>query len=393
MGARQGARIEQLLAATRAIVWVIVPIFTAIGAASWFLAPHLGLPEEVARQFGVYAAVLIGGSAFTSFWSIIPDSVVKAHHDTRATMWAGIWSNLINVALNTLFTFVFHWGVFGIALSTVVGRFGGLAYALGKAAQHERARKDRGTDTDPGIDPQPYRSILTLAVPAAMTYGLMALEASVVNQLLATRPEATSSIAAYGIYYRVWQFSFMPIIAASVAVLPFVARLSGERDFAAVRRGLRQAMLAGAAYCVFLVTPALALGGGALARALAESETTAHLTRVSLWLVPLAALASVPFQLCRPAFEGLQRGRPGLVMAIVRYVGLTAPFGFAGMLLAQRWEASPLFGLLAGLIGASLLASWIFLVWMRRALRALEGGTPPAGGLRPSSAPGPAPAP
>jgi len=80
--------------------------------------------------------VLIGGSAFTSFWSILPDSIVKAHHDTRATMWAGIWSNVINVALNTVFTFVFHWGVLGIALSTVVGRIGGLVYALRKAATH-----------------------------------------------------------------------------------------------------------------------------------------------------------------------------------------------------------------------------------------------------------------
>ncbi|HKQ98766.1 MAG TPA: MATE family efflux transporter [Candidatus Polarisedimenticolia bacterium] len=392
MGARQGARIEQLLRAARTIVWILVPIFTAIGVGSWFLAPHLGLPDEVARMFAIYSLVLIGGSAFTSFWSIIPDSIVKAHHDTRATMWAGIWSNLINVVLNTLFTFVFHWGVFGIAFSTVVGRFGGLAYALGKAAKHENNRKAGGLDTDPGLDPTPYRSILALAVPAALTYALMALEASVVNRLLATGADATSSIAAYGIYYRVWQFAFMPIIAASVAVLPFVARLSGERDFAAVRRGLRQAMLAGAAYCVLFVAPAVALGGGALARALAESETTARLTHIALWLVPFAALAAVPFQLCRPAFEGLQRGRPGLVMAMVRYVGLTAPFGFGGMVLGERFGFPALFGLLAGLIGASLLASSIFLVWMRKALGALERGGAQAA-IRPTSAPDPAPAP
>src|SRR6185436_1520091 len=109
MGARQGARIEQLLKAARTVVWILVPIFAAIGVGSWFWAPYMGLPPDVARMFGLYCLVLIGGSAFTSFWSIIPDSIVKAHHDTRATMWAGIWSNLINVALNTLFTFVFHW--------------------------------------------------------------------------------------------------------------------------------------------------------------------------------------------------------------------------------------------------------------------------------------------
>ena len=374
MGARQGARIEQLLAMTRRVVWALVPLFVLIAAGAWFWAPHMGLEPKVADQFALYCAVLIGGSAFTAFWSILPDSIVKAHHDTRSTMWAGIWSNLINVGLNTLFTFVFHWGVFGIALSTVIGRFGGLAYALRKAAHHENARKATGLDTDPALDPAPFRSLMALAVPSALTYVLMALESTVVNALLSKQPEATASIAAYGIYYRVVMFTVMPIIATSVAVLPFVARRFGEGDIQAIRRGLRQAMLAGAAYCIALITPAMILGGGALARALAESEVTAQLTRGALWLSPLAALAIIPFQLCRPAFEGLQRGRPGLLMAILRYVVLTAPCGWLGIVAARAAGRPPLFGLLAGLILASALGSAIFLIWMRRALGALQAG-------------------
>ena len=106
--------------------------------------------------------------------------------------------------------------------------------------------------------------------------------------------------------------------------------------------------------------------------ALATAEATERLTRVSLALVPLAVLAAIPFQLCRPAFEGLQRGRPGLVMAVIRYVGLTIPFGFGGMVIAERTGGAPLFGLLLGLALASALASIVFLVWMERSLAALE---------------------
>jgi Na+-driven multidrug efflux pump len=392
MGARQGARIEQLLATTRRIIWALVPIFLLIAAGAYFSAPHLGLDPEVARLFAIYVGVLVGGSALNAFWSILPDSLVKAHHDTRSTMWAGIWSNVINVVLNTLFTFVFHWGVFGIALSTVLGRFGGLVYALRKAAAHEAARKAAGRDTDPTLDPAPFRTLMTLAVPAALTYSLMALETSVVNWLLSTQPDATPSIAAYGIYYRVVLFVLMPIIATSVAVLPFVARRYGEGDLHSIRAGIRQAMQAAVIYCVALVLPAMILSGGALASALAESELTARLTRIALWVAPLAALVSIPFQLCRPVFEGLQRGRPGLVMAIVRYLLLTAPFCLAGMQAARAFSWPPLFGLLTGLILATALASGIFLAWMGRALRALEG--PGArGGVRASSAPDPSPAP
>jgi Na+-driven multidrug efflux pump len=349
----------------------------------------MGLEPAVAKQFAIYAGVLVGGSAFNAFWSILPDSIVKAHHDTRSTMWAGIWSNVINVVLNTVFTFVFHWGIFGIAFSTVLGRFGGLVYALRKAGAHEAARKARGLDTSPALDPHPLRSILSLAVPAALAYGLMAAETSVVNGILAGHPNATPAIAAYGIYYRVLMFALMPLIATAVAVLPFVARRFGEGDVRAIRVGLRQAHLAGAAYAVAVVAPAMALGGPALARFLAESEVTAELTRITLYLVPLGTLASIPFFLCRPTFEGLQRGRPGLALAVLRYLVLALPLMLGGS-RASQWLGQPaLYGLVLGLILASLVSSTVFLVWTRRTLRSLDsrfGGLSPAASGRASAA-------
>ena len=196
MGAGDSGRIEQYLGASWRMVLSIVPFFALIGAGCWLFAGPISPDAAVARQFAIYGSVLIGGSAFSTFWSVIPDSVVKAHGDTRATMWAGIWSNVINVGLNTLFTFVFHWGIFGIAFSTVVGRFGGLAYALRKAADHEAARKRDITGPSTGRDPHPYRAILALAFPSALTYGLMATESGILNTLLKHLDHATEAIAA-----------------------------------------------------------------------------------------------------------------------------------------------------------------------------------------------------
>src|SRR5262245_8815847 len=391
MGKRQGARIEQILKASRTIVLLLVPLFSAIALYIYFGAYRMGLEPGLARQFSIYGGVLIGGSAFTAFWSIVPDSIVKAHHDTRSTMWAGIWSNLINVGLNTIFLFVFHWGVFGIAFSTVLGRFGGLVYALRKAAQHEAARKAGGLDSDPTLDPHPMGSLLALAVPASLTYGLMAVETGLVNWLLARQPNATESIAAYGIYSRVLQFAIMPMVAAAVAVLPFVARRFGEGNLAAIRQGMRQVTVTAAVYCLGLVTPAMILGGPRLAHALAESPLTAALASTALVMCPVACLAMIPFILCRPAFEGLQRGRPGLIMAVLRYAVLTIPSAFAGMRTAHLLDAPPLYGLLGGLIVASGISSIIFILWMRRLLHRLEAEVLTGGAASTASAAQPHP--
>ncbi|MGH9797615.1 MAG: hypothetical protein ACRD5D_05600, partial [Candidatus Polarisedimenticolia bacterium] len=155
---------------------------------------------------------------------------------------------------------------------------------------------------------------------------------------------------------------------------PFVARRFGEGDLPAIRSGLRQINVAAVFYCVFLVTPSLLLGGGWLAHALAEAELTARLTRVALWICPLACVAGIPFFLCRPAFEGLRRGRPGLIMALLRYAVLTAPCAFAGLRMASALGAPPLYGLLLGLVTATGLASLVFQAWLRRVVRDLAAG-------------------
>lgn len=379
MGSRQGEKIEQYQRATWVLVLVLAPLFLVLGGIIWFAAPRLGVGEELYRSFRVYGATLIAGSALTSFWSVIPDSVVKAHQDTRTTMWAGIWSNVLNVTLNTFFLFVLHWGIFGIALSTVLGRIGGLVYALVKARAHEEKRRATGAYGEPGTDPRPYRTIFSLAVPASLTFGLMAGETAVINTLLATAAHATEALAAFSIFDRVARFALQPVISVGVAMLPYAALRFGNRDLAGIRTGLRQGGIASAAYSVLLVGPLALLGAPWLAEALGESALTARYTATSLQLVPLFCLTAAPFLLCRPVFEAMGRGQPGLVMALLRYALLTPPLAWGGMVAARALGKAELLGLLWGLLVAGLVSSFVFALWLARALRG-EETTSAAGG-------------
>lgn len=378
MGGNLGTQIEQLISASWRIIWTVSPMFMVAGIALWFWAPQMGLQPDVERQFQIYGTVLIVGSALTTFWSVIPDSLVKAHQDTRSTMWAGIWTNSVNVVLNTIFLFVFDWGIFGIALSTVIGRIAGLVYALARAREHENRRKALGTATcEP--DPAPYKRIFRLALPASLTFGLVSVETGLINALLARLPYATEAIAAYSIYYRVAMFALQPVIATSVAMLPFAARRFGAGDCSGARNGLRQATMATALYSVLILAPLAYFGGPMLARWLSESEVTAQYTRFALYLVPVACLAGALFMLCRPVFEAMNRGTPGLVMAVVRYVVFTGPLAWAGMEAARRMGYPALYGLMVGLLAAAALSSAIFYVWLRREMPSDRPATESAG--------------
>jgi Na+-driven multidrug efflux pump len=208
----------------------------------------------------------------------------------------------------------------------------------------------------------------------------MALEAVFINYMLAQTSDATAAIAAFSIYYRVMMFAVMPIIAASVAALPYTARQFGRGNLAGIRKGFREISLATAAYIVLLVAPATWFAGPPVAGMLAEEPLTAVFATFALRLTPLACLLSIPFFICRPIFEGLGRGRPGLIMALLRYVVLTVPMAFAGVAAARAWGYSGFYGLMLGLLAASALASLVFHLWLVAYLRQvpLEVASAPA---------------
>ncbi len=375
MGGGRHAEVEQLKRAARGVVVVLCGAFVLLAALAWWGADRYVADPVVARQFQVYATVLLGGSAFTSFWSILPDSVIKAHHDTRATMWAGILSSVTNVLLNTLFVFGLGWGIFGIALSTVLGRIAGLVYALGRAAAHERRRRAEAGEAaagDAGAGSQllarPVRNILAIAVPSGLAYVLMALESQVVNLLLKRLPDSTSLLAAWSIFDRSARFLAMPLIASGVALLPLVARCWGGGDRAGVRREIRVAGLAGAIYALVFVTPAAFLLGPWVADQLSQAERTRELAMATMPVLPLAVLAMVPVLQLRPVFDGIGRPNTGLMISLVRSAVFVVPLVGAGIWFAPGLGASEISGASWGFAAGLSLSSAFLTLRLRQAL-------------------------
>ena len=367
MGAGESDRVAQLKSASVRIIWVLCAAFLAMAAAIWWLSPHVLEDPLLARQFQLYGTILIGGSALTSFWAILPDSIVKAHQDTRGTMWAGLLSTFTNVIMNTIFVFVFGWGIIGIAASTVLSRVFSLAYAWQRAAGHERRRLEECAAPRPGRFEQPVRAILALAIPGALTYLLMSVESLAVLGLIANLPpaeQAVSLLAAWSIFDRALRFLLMPGIACSVALLPLVARDSGKGDFEQIQLELRTAERAGWIYSLAIVLPMVLLGGPWLAQVLSDTPETRQFARDGMPWVFLGVLVSIPFFLARSTFDGLQRPRPGLIASTIRAFLLFIPGMAVGYTVAVAAGFSPMHGLGAGacfgLLGGSLLIrNWI----------------------------------
>jgi Na+-driven multidrug efflux pump len=70
-------------------------------------------------------------------------------------------------------------------------------------------------------------------------------------------------------------------------------------------------------------------------------------------------------------FEAMGRGKPGLYMAILRYIVLTLPAAYIGMRVAERYGQPNLYGILIALVLVAVISSAVFSAWLRHALPAV----------------------
>jgi Na+-driven multidrug efflux pump len=396
-GERHQNRMIQVLRATRHLILILSGIFLTLAISLWIGTPHLPIDPEVARNLQIYAPIVVASASLIGFWSILPDSLIKAHHDTRSTMIAGLLSGSLNLFLNTLFVFGLNMGILGIALATGAGRLGGLLYALHRAHRLENSRKiewsaisspDRATPSlrqnDPvKLDPNgmlahPYRALCILGIPTAITYVLMGTENLFINAILSTHESSTSSFAAFAIYHRVTMTLLMPIVGVAVAILPFVSRLLGENRPTEIHKGLRQVFTFAWIYVTIIVIPGCVFLSTPLTEFLGKEESTRQMADFSIrYATPLAVAATFPFLFCRTTFEAFQRGMPGLLMGTLRYLILGLPLALLGAHYADRFGSTPYKGLLLGLILGSAVVSTGFWVWLRHLLSTVKSPSPP----------------
>ena len=120
------AAVVRALAIAGAIAIVTLAAQTLIVAAVFDLVEASADVEGSAR---VYVLTRIWGApAALSIYVIL--GWFLGLQNTRATLYVQLWMNGLNIVLDILFVVGLGWGVFGVALATVIAEFAGLALAL-----------------------------------------------------------------------------------------------------------------------------------------------------------------------------------------------------------------------------------------------------------------------
>ncbi len=224
-----------------------------MGTASYLAAPSvlrmMGTHPDILPTATMYMRMSCIGVPLVAVYNYT-SSMLRALGDSRTPLYFLIFSCFLNLALDALFVCVFHMGVFGAALATIIAQVvsgvGCLLYALKYNAYFKLCHEDL----------QPDRAIIGKAVkiglPMAFQWSLIAVSSTAL-QTFVNSFDSTDIVAAFTATNRIESLLHQPYSSIGAALATFAGQNYGARNYARVRDGMKHGMFLSAVYTVFMM--------------------------------------------------------------------------------------------------------------------------------------------
>ena len=196
-------------------------------------------------------AVTFGGIIFLGtppfFMMMVFNNLVRGEGNTRLSMFSMAISACMNIILDPLFIFVFHWGVAGAAIATVFSQTCALVwlsyyYCSGKSAVPVGMKYLRR------ISLPLLGEVLSVGASAFVRQAGIAVSWTVLNRIFAAAG-GSSGVAASGLVQRILSLIIMPLLGMGHGLLPLVGYNYGAGKYMRVLGGMKLSNIASTVIC------------------------------------------------------------------------------------------------------------------------------------------------
>lgn len=210
---------------------VFVSIIGVTFARDVFLL--LQLPENVLPEATVYLQIFLGG-VIVFFGFSGTSAVLRGLGDSKTPLYFLIIATVFNIGFDLLFVLVFHWGIAGVAIATLLAQGGAFLTAIIYLNRTHQVIQFAKRDWE--FDWTIFRQSLRIGIPTGIqqtfvSFGMMAL-VGIVNTF------GTNTIAAYSVTMRINSMASLPAMNFATALSTFVGQNIGANKPHRVRRGL-----------------------------------------------------------------------------------------------------------------------------------------------------------
>lgn len=165
--------------------------------------------------------------------------VMQAVGDSRHPLEYLIISSVLNVVLDLVMIIVFHMGVGGAALATVISNFISFFLCMLRLT---RVKEDYQVSLRKiRFDRRSLKMIIRYGLPSGLQNSIISLANVVVQSNINTFGEM--AIAGCGAYSKVEGFGFLPVTSFTMAITTFVSQNLGAKEYERAKKGSRFGIL------------------------------------------------------------------------------------------------------------------------------------------------------
>lgn len=186
----------------------------------------LGTADSLLTHATTYMTIVGGTSILTALTPVFT-YYLRAFGFTKEPLIANVTANILNIILNSVFLYVFHYGVAGVAMATAISRAVGLLLAVVMCIRKIHIPKDAEKTKMSVV----CKNILQVGVPSAMESALYNVAMAIVMKFLNEMSDDGIYVTVKSYASQITMFSYCIGVALANANAIIVGWKIGEKKY------------------------------------------------------------------------------------------------------------------------------------------------------------------
>ena len=338
-GANDKVGVRQSVAACAILTILSTIVLTGFGVGTArFSLEIMQTPPELIEDAYQFIVVIYAGIGITMIFNML-SNLIRALGDSRTPLFFLVIASVLNVGLELLFILVFHMGIPGAALATVIAQaiagFICVIYIIRYLPILKLQKSDWKWDT------KVLWEHIRIGLPMGFQAAIIAVGAIVLQ--VALNHLGPDAIAAFAAAQKIDMIAIMPMMSFGMAMAAYTAQNYGANHIERIRKGVNQCVLMSVGFSIFIAGINIFLGGWITSffvgadevEVIALSQTYLNINGAFYWILALLFIYRYTLQglgqSMVPTFAGIME----LVMRVFAALVMAKMFGFAGVASAS----------------------------------------------------------
>ena len=314
-GAHREEEIRRTVHTAIFMTLIMAVVFTAIGIGMTpFMLRLMNTPDEVMPESTAYLTIYFSGLVGLMLYNM-GAGILRAVGDSQRPFYFLVVCALTNTVLDLLFVLVFHMGVEGVALATVLSQAISAVLVMLTLIRSRNCIRFRFQELR--ADWSLLKKIFYVGIPAAIQMAITSFSNIFVQSYI--NYFGADCMSGWTAYSKIDQLLFLPMQSIALASTTFVGQNLGSNQIERARKGARQSLLLAIGATVLMMIPVMCFAPSIVSFFNSKQEVVEYGSLLLYWLSPFYVLCCFN-QVYSGALRGAGNSKAPMVIMLFSFV-------------------------------------------------------------------------